>query len=472
MNSRLARLLGALLAITLIAAACGGDDDDITTAAGQPGEDGQAEPASEEEVDPDAADCAADGADCGQMVDGDMDAAMDGMDMEDGHDHEHSHGDVIDVPDGMAVPQIEISVTPDPKAGQNLQVTLTDFAISPESASTDAVDGEGHLHLYINGERKARFYNEWMHLSLPAGEHVVEVEISANNHSAYAVDGEPIRAMAMVTVPESEGGHSHGDDDVVDVADGDTVPSVELAVFEDPKSGWNLQVSVENFTITPENASTEHVDGEGHMHIYVDGEKLTRLYGEWWHLNGLTEGDHEVMVELSANDHRPYAVGGEPIVATATISVSADQASDDEHAHDEDHGDDEHAHDEDHGDDEHSHDEDHGDDEHSHDHDHDDMEMGETMDMDAAEADTVVEIGFVAGEVTVEDDRIAVERDSTVALVITSDVAEHVHVHGFDLFADVGPGETATLVFQADVPGVFEIEFEDSFTFITELEVR
>ena len=58
------------------------------------------------------------------------------------------------------------------------------------------------------------------------------------------------------------------------------------------------------------------------------------------------------------------------------------------------------------------------------------------------------------------------------ALVITSDVAEHVHVHGFDLFADVGAGETATLVFEADVPGVFEVEFEDSFTFITELEVR
>ena len=59
-----------------------------------------------------------------------------------------------------------------------------------------------------------------------------------------------------------------------------------------------------------------------------------------------------------------------------------------------------------------------------------------------------------------------------MALVITSDVTEHVHVHGFDLFADVAAGETATLVFEADVPGVFEIEFEDSFTFITELEVR
>ena len=448
MNSRLARLLGALLAITLIAAACGGDDDDTTTAVGQPaGEDGEAEDPSEDDVDPDAANCAADGADCGQMVD----EPMDDMDMDD-----HDHGDVVEVPDGMAVPQIEISVTPDPKAGQNLQVSLTDFTVSPENASTDPVDGEGHLHLYVDGERKARFYNEWMHLSLEPGEHMVEVEVSANNHSAYAVDGEPIRAMAMVTVPEPDGGHSHGDDDVLDVADAAAIPSVGLTVFEDPKAGWNLQVAVDNFTITPENASTEHVDGEGHMHIYVDGEKLTRLYGEWWHLNGLTEGDHEVMVELSANDHRAYTLGGEPIVAMATISVSADQAADEGHSHDDDMDMDDEGHD--------------------HDGDHEqsdgDMDMGDAMDMDGADADAVIEIGFAGGEVTVVDDRITVERDSTVALVITSDVAEHVHVHGFDLFADVAAGETATLVFAADVPGVFEVEFEDSFTFITELEVR
>lgn len=443
MNSRLARLLGALLAITLIAAACGGDDDDTTTAVGQPGDDGQVEPASEDDVDPDAANCAADGADCGQMVDTDDELAMDDGHGDHDHDDGHDHGEVIEVPDGMAVPTIDIALAADPKAGQNLRVSLTDFVISPENASTEPVDGEGHLHLYIDGERQGRFYNEWMHLSLEPGERVVEVEVSANDHSAYAVDGEPIRAMATITVPDAEGGHSHGDDGPVDAAG---APGVTVTAFEDPLSGWNLQVGLTDFTLAPENASTDHVDGEGHMHLYVDGKKITRLYGEWWHLGSLSEGDHEITVELSANDHRPYALDGQPIMATTTISVSADQASEDHH--------------------------DHGDEGHDHEHDHGDVEAGEALGGDAADADLVIEIGFADGNVTVEDDRIAVERDSTVALVISSDVAEHVHVHGFDLFADVGPGETATLIFEADVPGVFEIEFEDSFTFITELEVR
>lgn len=36
--------------------------------------------------------------------------------------------------------------------------------------------------------------------------------------------------------------------------------------------------------------------------------------------------------------------------------------------------------------------------------------------------------------------RVHVERGRRIELVVTSDVADHVHVHGHDLFADVGSG--------------------------------
>ncbi len=448
MTKRIARLLSALMIVVLVAAACG-DDDDTPVSAG----DGAA--ASDDGGGEDG-DCAADGEDCMQMVD-DKSEDMDDMDMEDG-EQGHSHGDVLEVPEGMAVPEISIEVTPDPMSGQNLQVSLANFTISAESASTDPVDGEGHLHLYVDGERVMRFYNEWVHLKLGPGERMVEVEVSANNHSPYGVDGEPIRAKAMVTVPESDG-HSHGHDDVVEV-DAAAAPTVSVEVIKDPKSGWNVHATIDNFTITPENASSDHVDGEGHLHLYVDGERVTRLYGEWWHIKSLSEGDHEVAVEVSANDHRPYAVDGEPIVGIATVTVAADEASGDGH---DDEGDHDHADDEDEGDHE---------DDGDHDHDHGDGDGEAMTDMGAADADLTVTVDFTDGEVTVDDDRISVERGSVVALVVTSDADEHIHVHGFDLFGDVLAGETATLVFTADVPGVFEIEFEDSFTFITELEVR
>lgn len=118
-------------------------------------------------------------------------------------------------------------------------------------------------------------------------------------------------------------------------------------------------------------------------------------------------------------------------------------------------------------------DDDHADDTASGDHDHADDTATDTSTAPAVtDADGVIDVAFVGGEVEVDDDRIAVDLGSEITLEVTSDVAEHVHVHGYDLFADVAPDAPAMLTFTADVPGLFEIEFEDSVTFIAELEVR
>ncbi len=68
--------------------------------------------------------------------------------------------------------------------------------------------------------------------------------------------------------------------------------------------------------------------------------------------------------------------------------------------------------------------------------------------------------------------RDSVARGRIVVIRVTSDVADHVHVHGYDLMADVAPGAPATIRFTADAPGRFEIELEDSGVQIAELEVR
>ncbi len=68
--------------------------------------------------------------------------------------------------------------------------------------------------------------------------------------------------------------------------------------------------------------------------------------------------------------------------------------------------------------------------------------------------------------------RDSVARGRIVVISVTSDVADHVHVHGYDLMADVAPGKPATIRFSAKVPGRFEIELEDRGLQIAELEVR
>jgi hypothetical protein len=67
--------------------------------------------------------------------------------------------------------------------------------------------------------------------------------------------------------------------------------------------------------------------------------------------------------------------------------------------------------------------------------------------------------------------RVTVERGDRVRIVVRSDTADHVHVHGYDLMRDVAPGAPAQFAFVADLAGAFEIELEDSGIQIAELRV-
>jgi hypothetical protein len=57
-------------------------------------------------------------------------------------------------------------------------------------------------------------------------------------------------------------------------------------------------------------------------------------------------------------------------------------------------------------------------------------------------------------------------------IVVTSaDTTEEVHFHGYDLSAELAPGEPAKIEFEATIDGVFEMELEESVTPIAEVTV-
>lgn len=64
-----------------------------------------------------------------------------------------------------------------------------------------------------------------------------------------------------------------------------------------------------------------------------------------------------------------------------------------------------------------------------------------------------------------------VKRGEKVVLVVSSDRVDHVHVHGIDVLADVGPGKPATLTFTPTIAGRYEIELEDAGLQIAQLNV-
>jgi hypothetical protein len=65
-----------------------------------------------------------------------------------------------------------------------------------------------------------------------------------------------------------------------------------------------------------------------------------------------------------------------------------------------------------------------------------------------------------------------IKQGSQVVFVVESALADEVHLHGYDLSADVAPGAPATIRFKATAPGRFEAELESRSLPIAEIEVR
>jgi hypothetical protein len=71
-------------------------------------------------------------------------------------------------------------------------------------------------------------------------------------------------------------------------------------------------------------------------------------------------------------------------------------------------------------------------------------------------------------EITVRDGkpvggirRVTVGEGRRVILIVTSDVTDHVHLHGYNVMRDVAPGKPARLAFTATLVGTVEVELED-----------
>ncbi|WP_139489098.1 hypothetical protein [Brevibacillus dissolubilis] len=72
----------------------------------------------------------------------------------------------------------------------------------------------------------------------------------------------------------------------------------------------NIKMLTDNFTFinTAENPSQEATHGQGHAHLYVDGQLLGQLYDPEFILSKLPKGEHEIKVELVYSNHLPYKV--------------------------------------------------------------------------------------------------------------------------------------------------------------------
>ncbi len=89
-----------------------------------------------------------------------------------------------------------------------------------------------------------------------------------------------------------------------------------------------------------------------------------------------------------------------------------------------------------------------------------------------ADPTPVIEVRVAGGKVQGGVRRERLQRGDTVVLRVVADVADEVHLHGYDRTAEVAPGKPAQIRFTADITGVFEVELEQRKQPLLMLEVR
>ncbi len=87
------------------------------------------------------------------------------------------------------------------------------------------------------------------------------------------------------------------------------------------------------------------------------------------------------------------------------------------------------------------------------------------------EKPTVVRVVVVNGAPKGGIVRRSVDKGDRVVIVVKSDVADEVHLHGYDISRDVAAGGTVRIAFRATIPGRFEIELEERGVQIADLTV-
>ena len=115
------------------------------------------------------------------------------------------------------------------------------------------------------------------------------------------------------------GNHEKMHDSPIHINTNIAVPTITAKLERDPVSGFNLNLETRNFTFAPELSGLKHKDGMGHAHLYVDGQKIARLYGNWFHISEIPKDAKSLEITLNSNNHRPFFVNNSIISSIISL---------------------------------------------------------------------------------------------------------------------------------------------------------
>ncbi len=131
----------------------------------------------------------------------------------------------------------------------------------------------------------------------------------------------PLMAHAQMDVPEGMK-HNHPPKALPKTA---LTPQLKISIDEDDMSGFNLHLQTNNFQLESprQEGGTPSNIVEGHAHLYINGTKIQRVYGEDVHIPGkhINEGVNQISVTLNGHDHGAWRKDGKEIISTIFINT-------------------------------------------------------------------------------------------------------------------------------------------------------
>ncbi|MBM6617070.1 hypothetical protein [Bacillus suaedaesalsae] len=118
--------------------------------------------------------------------------------------------------------------------------------------------------------------------------------------------------------------HNMHHQQIIEIPKSYPIPTITGNVTQDPTGSWLLSIKTTNFNFTPEKiGSTTKSFNEGHAHLYINGKKINRIYGNYYNIDMLNPGTYHIKITLNGNNHQTFYSGGKEISFEQTLKVSS-----------------------------------------------------------------------------------------------------------------------------------------------------
>jgi hypothetical protein len=213
------------------------------------------------------------------------------------------------------------------------KVAVSNFRISRENVGRPDVDGEGHIHVMLDGMTMGKLFNFYTApdftlegRGITPGEHTLIFDLASNTHEDFANTVQKVAINYQPRKPEVLPSQAAGGPPTVKIVS----PRDSATV----RPRFTMRVQPTNFRPAYDLEGKPNIPGFGHYHVFVDMDmKAMEMPGGMMSMAGMVDmpgsntipldltawpdGQHTITVETVQNDHTEIP-GAKP----AMISVN------------------------------------------------------------------------------------------------------------------------------------------------------